>query len=382
MASSVRIEGLGLVTSLGLGCERNIKGMGRGQGQYQSLQLTQFEPPLCLPYLAVPDNPGGAGARFARLIDTAVIEALDGCPLTPEQRRQMPIFIGSSCYGIALAEECYQRELDADDAEALPIPIDGFSHIGASLRRRFDLLGPDFAFNTACTAGANALLSAARCIRFGHSSHALVIGLETFNVTSLAGFHGMQLLSQEVMRPFDRRRSGLVLGEGCGVVLLAEGDDCRPGIYLGGGASRCDNYSISASNPNGAQIAAVMQAALEDAGVTAADIRAIKAHGTASPLNDDGEAAGMKRVFGELPPFFALKSTIGHTLGACGVIESAMVALALQRGFIPATAGFEQADPELGVTPLAAAMVAEKGHYMLNYFGYGGNNNSLIMHYR
>jgi 3-oxoacyl-(acyl-carrier-protein) synthase len=87
-------------------------------------------------------------------------------------------------------------------------------------------------------------------------------------------------------------------------------------------------------------------------------------------------------VFSEVPPFFALKSTIGHTLGACGVIESAMVALALQRGFIPATAGFEQADPELGVAPLAAAMAAEKGHYMLNYFGFGGNNNSLIMHYR
>jgi 3-oxoacyl-[acyl-carrier-protein] synthase-1 len=152
-----------------------------------------------------------------------------------------------------------------------------------------------------------------------------------------------------------------------------------PGVYIRGGASRCDNYSISASNPDGSAIAEVMQSALSDCGLSRQDITAVKAHGTASPLNDDGEAAGLKRIFDQLPPLFALKPIVGHTLGACGVVETALVALALRRGFIPASAGFEQYDSALGITPLGAPLAMGAGHLMLNYFGFGGNNNALIL---
>ncbi|WP_018404014.1 beta-ketoacyl synthase N-terminal-like domain-containing protein [Marinobacter gelidimuriae] len=233
-----------------------------------------------------------------------------------------------------------------------------------------------------CTATANAILSAAAAIRTGVSDHALVVGLETRNDTTLAGFHGMQLLAQKNMRPFDRQRDGLVLGEGCGVMLLSKCESDDPGVLLQGGASNCDTFSISASNPDGSTIAAVMADALDRSGIAPSDIQAIKAHGTATPLNDVGEAAGMRRAFDNVPPFFSLKAALGHTLGSCGVMETLLVAAALPEGRLPASAGFSEPDPGLGVVPMSKLLAVGPGHYLLNFFGFGGNNSSLIIRYQ
>ena len=106
----------------------------------------------------------------------------------------------------------------------------------------------------------------------------------------------------------------------------------------------------------------------------------IKAHGTASPMNDNGEAAGMRRLFTTLPPFFSLKSYIGHTLGSCGAMETALMIGCIEQGYLPISAGFTTADAELGVSPLTVSQPAPAGYYMLNFFGFGGNNCSLILH--
>jgi 3-oxoacyl-[acyl-carrier-protein] synthase-1 len=149
-----------------------------------------------------------------------------------------------------------------------------------------------------------------------------------------------------------------------------------------GGASNCDTYSISASNPDGSTIAAVMDAAMKRCGITSSDLRAIKAHGTATPLNDDGEAAGMRRSFEQIPPFFSMKAALGHTLGSCGVLETLLMAALLPEGKLPASVGFEEPDPELGVTPMREPLSVEAGYYLLNFFGFGGNNSSLILRYQ
>lgn len=377
MTRAVQLQAWGLATSLGIGRKANASGMRKAEGQYATIELPQFEPALLAPYLSVAEAPQAARLRFDYLLDQAIMEVLGQAELELDRRHGIPVYIGSSSFGVSLAEEDYQRALEQGDDDPLPMPIDGFGHIAASLRQRYGFSGPDYSLNTACTASANALLAAARAIRLGHCERALVVGLETRNVTSIAGFHGMQLLSHDVMRPFDQRRSGLVLGEGCGAVLLGVGTGA--GLQLLGGASRCDNYSISASNPDGSAIADTMQAALDDVGIAASEVLAIKAHGTASPLNDDGEAAGMRRVFAAVPPFCSLKAYIGHTLGSCGVIETAMMAEALQQDYVPASAGFAQVDESLGVAPLREAMAAGEGCYMLNFFGFGGNNSSLIV---
>ncbi|MGI9294253.1 MAG: beta-ketoacyl synthase N-terminal-like domain-containing protein, partial [Pseudomonadales bacterium] len=241
--------------------------------------------------------------------------------------------------------------------------------------------GADFPYNTACTSSANAILAASQAVRSGLTRHALVIGLETFNVTTLSGFAGMQLLANDVMRPFDRRRNGLVLGEGCAALLFHAASDDR-GLSVCGAASQCDTHSISASNPNGTSIAEVMRSALADAGIDAGMIEAIKAHGTASPLNDNGEAAGMHQVFPQIPPVFCIKPYVGHTLGACGAIEFALLATALRENIIPASAGFSEVDPELNLRSTTAVQAAHAGFYMLNFFGFGGNNCSMVVQHK
>lgn len=380
-----KIVGCGIVSTLGYGLGHNLDGIRRGQGQFATRALSGFNEPITAPFLAIPDSDPErtAKAHCERLLDHALAEALASCQIPDRQRRSMPIFIGSSSYGIGIGEEIYRQAVAgaATSGESpQPLPLDGFTQISQHLRHRHQLNGADYAYNTACTASANALLSAVSSIALGHHEYALVVGVETFNATTLSGFFGMQLLSPEVMRPFDRRRNGLVLGEGCAVLLLQAAPDDGRGFTLRGGASGCDSFSVSASNPDGTSIAAVMQRALEQCQLQASDILAIKAHGTASPMNDNGEAAGMRRVFPEVPPFFSLKAYIGHTLGSCGALETALMIGCLRDGQLPVSAGFAEADDELGVSPLTAVQPAPGGHYLLNFFGFGGNNCSLILH--
>lgn len=380
-----KIVGCGIVSTLGAGVRQHLDVIRQGQGQFATRTLTGFHEPIDAPFLAAAgsDVSRSARAHCEWLLDQALAEALSGCPLTAQQRQSLPIFIGSSSYGIGIGEEIY-RQAVANAATGgeppQPLPLDGFTQISQHLRQSHHLYGADYAYNTACTASANALLSAVSSIALGQHEYALVVGVETFNATTLSGFFGMQLLSHEVMRPFDRRRNGLVLGEGCAVLLLQAGADDGEGFTLRGGASGCDSFSISASNPDGSSIAAVMQRALDRCQLQASDIMAIKAHGTASPMNDNGEAAGMRRIFPAVPPFFSLKSYIGHTLGSCGAMETALMVGCIRAGWLPVSAGFAEADEELSVTPLIAAQPAPAGHYLLNFFGFGGNNCSLILH--
>ncbi len=382
------VAGLGLITALGRGEEANIRGLRRAKAQYRTQTLTDFEETIEAPYLMVPEKLEDASEHYHQLIDNVVHDALQQAGISESDKKQMPIFLGSSSFHIAQSEALFQSALaSAQDPlvlEPLALSTIGFSQFSAYLRQSFELYGEDYAFNTACTSGANALLAAARSIDSAYSDYALVIGIELFNKTTLAGFYGMQLLADEVMRPFDQRRNGMVLGEGCAAIVLKAADMVADshGLIVVGGASCCDTYSVTASNPDGSIIAKVMQAALRDVGIGYEDVVAIKAHGTASPLSDTGEAQGMKRVFDKLPPFFTLKPYIGHTLGASGVIETAMLAALLQRGFLPASAGFELRDESLGVAPITSPIDADCGYYMLNSFGFGGNNNSLILRYR
>lgn len=384
MTAHVKVAGLGVITALGRGKQNNLEAMGSGKGLYRTQALKGFDEPIVAPYLSIEHerhsgSPAEATIEHLHwLLDCAIDEALDGIALSDDVRKNMPLFIGSSSYGINVGEVNYQQSLE-NDPVATPVPLDGFTQVGNHLRQKYGFMGADYAYNTACTSGANALLGAMATIAEGGNDYALVIGLETFNTTTLAGFYGMQLLASEAMRPFDKRREGLVLGEGCGVLLLCAARPDDKGITFCGGASRCDTHSIAASNPDGSAIALVMRDALEQSGVSADDIVAIKAHGTGSPLNDDGEAAGMTQTFDSVPPFFSLKSYIGHTLGGCGVIEAALMSACLAEGGIPASAGFECFDDSLGLTPITQAQTVGNGYYMLNFFGFGGNNCSLII---
>jgi len=373
------IRGMGLSCALGEDTDTCVSAMQRMQIKKTTVRLSELNEPLELPYYRIPDRAGLFDSdRYERLLQPVLREAVEQAGLAAEEIRRLPLFIGSSCFSIGLSESLYAAALLQSPETALPRPLCGYQDFAVIAQRSLGCAGDVYMYNTACTASANAVLGALRMIELGWYRHALVIGVELANRTTLTGFGGLQLVADSV-KPFDAERRGMVFGEGIGAVLLSAETDSPACLRVVGGANNCDTYSVTTANPNGDAIAEVLNKALKQVDTQADGIQGIKAHGTASPAGDIAEAFGMHQVFDRLPPISALKSYVGHTLGACCVNELVLFGGALQRGFLPASPGFTNPDPDLDVHPLTARGIAKGGIYLLNHFGFGGNNTVLAL---
>jgi 3-oxoacyl-(acyl-carrier-protein) synthase len=187
------------------------------------------------------------------------------------------------------------------------------------------------------------------------------------------------LLSQDGYRPFDARRDGLILGEAAGAVVLSkEPPEHGPITQILGGANRC--APENPTNAEAGQLLRVMRLALQQAGVTQDELIAIKAHGTGTPSNDRAEGQALDQFSVQLPPITSLKPYFGHTLGACGLSELVGLLYAWDEGFLPATPGFEISDEEFSCQPITQPQaLPASGAVLLNSFGFGGNNTSLVI---
>ena len=372
--------GAGIHSNLGQGIEKNLT------------HLQQLpEPPAIhgeglnaepLPYKCLAER--CRGEKAARLIDITVEvaeQAISEAGLSDEQRRSMALFVGSSSFDISKTEAEFERELSENPAKALPLRDPSFSKLADQLVDRLAICGEDYSFNTACTASANALITATRQVQAGWIDHALIVAVELYNDVTALGFQGLGLLTRSVMKPFDENRDGLVLGEGVSALVIGRQPE-NGRVYFGlvGAASLSDTHSISAANPDGSSIAQVMRQALASANIQAEHIQGVKVHGTASLSNDESEAAGLHQVFKPLPPLSAIKPYLGHTLGACGLNELILYYRAIEAGFLPATPGISDRIGALNICLNQHYTRPTTGFYMLNYFGFGGNNSSLIIH--
>lgn len=376
--SGVRFLGAGLHTHLGRGVAANLDALERAPPRPVLTPVPLGAGVEHVPSMPMAEAPlADFETRLMRVAVEVAEEAIAAAGLSEAQRRETALFVGTSSLDISVTEAVYKRELAAG-LDAHPLTSNSsMGNLGNELRRALRLGGADFTFNTACTASANALLYADAMVRAGYAKTALVLGLEAFNAITALGFQSLDLLARDGMKPFDAGRRGLVLGEGCSALVV--GMDDSTGFRLKGGANGCDPYGISAANPDGSTIAGVMADALRAAGTDATALRAIKTHGTASLLNDEAEASGLLRVFASPPPVSALKPFIGHTFGACGLNELILFCGAVERGFIPGTPGIGASGEELGVKLTQGPTPVEPGAFLLNYFGFGGNNSALVV---
>jgi 3-oxoacyl-[acyl-carrier-protein] synthase-1 len=376
--ASVGIRGVGLQCALGHDAETCVSALLSGGKSPVQVTLDGLAESMTVAYHRIEDGaPLFDPGRFERLLPGVVQSAVRQAGLSQAELRVLPVFIGSSCFSIGQSEADYTAALAAGSPRAFPMPHCGYDWLASLAQQILGSAGDRFSYNTACTSSANALLGAARALALGRYPHALVVGAELANRTTLCGFSGLQLLADQT-RPFEVERGGLVLGEGIGAVLLsADGADAP--LRLRGGAGNCDSFSVTTADPDGGSVAAVLREALASTGLTTDAVRGIKLHGTASPSGDLAEASGMRKAFAELPPLSVLKPHIGHTLGACGVNELVLYAGALARGKLPAWRGPGTPDPDLGVRPLTVSAEAPAGHYLLSYFGFGGNNTALVL---
>jgi 3-oxoacyl-(acyl-carrier-protein) synthase len=378
MQKKITILGGELLSALGT-YEQRIRHLEESTNNVASKSFTANGAGQSFPYYLIDDKARETSKEMVMgYLEEAVEALLKKVDLGAEALKRTALFLGCSSIDMSVAYPL-EKSLEAGFEKTLPCQRVGNGYYADALQNRFGLRGLAFTYNTACTSSANALMDAAAMLESGMIDHALVVGIELSAETTIEGFASMQLLSPDAIRPFDKNRSGIVLGEAVSAVMLSRDDVTPSSWHYLGGMSNCETYSVTGANPNGEEISIVMRRALENAGVQREAIDAVKAHGTASALNDTAEINAMHAVFEKLPPFLSFKPYIGHTLGGCGTAELLLMMESVDAGFIPASLNFTEGDEALDALPLQQKLPLESGTFLMNFFGFGGNNTSYVV---
>jgi len=351
---SVYLAGTGLACALGNDLLSAVAALARGGVQPVPVAVSEG---VQWPVHKLPPQEGDWKQRLERVVRGVAAQAYEGAAAA----RSGPLFVASSSLDIGGMEHTVQDLRLGGDLQ------DFAGLVAAAL----DWQGPVFTISTACTSALNAVLAACDLIRSDQAGEALVIGAELGNRFTVAGFGAMQLLSPDSARPFGAGRNGLVLGEAVAALRLGS----RAARWrIAGGANVVDGR-----NPSGTEASAVLamcHQALVQSGLRPQDIDLIKVQAAGSPANDAIEAMALKQVFDPLPPLVSLKSAIGHTLGASGAAELALLVACIESGVWP-SAGYAL-DDELGIA-LSTQAPAGLRHILLNVVGFGGGHASLVL---
>ncbi|PLX80417.1 MAG: beta-ketoacyl-[acyl-carrier-protein] synthase family protein [Desulfuromonas sp.] len=322
--------------------------------------------------------------RTSRLAIAAVAEALATADWRASdlQGLRVGVCLGTTV-GCAMNNEGFYRDYRAGEMpDMAPIRRYLRSNPAASVARHFGFDGPVQTVVNACSSGTDAIGIAGDWLRGGLCDIVIAGGADELCRTTCNGFQALMITDTQPVRPFDRNRHGLNLGEGAGVLLLESPAlaASRPGreqARLAGYGSGCDAYHLTAPHPEGRGLRAALDEALSAAGIKEEQIAFVNAHGTGTPDNDRVES---RTLFARFPglPFHSTKGFTGHTLGAAGGLEAAFTVACLQRGEIPPSIGFAEPDPELPAAP-AAAVTPVSGDFALSEsLAFGGNNGVVI----
>ncbi|MGO9931992.1 MAG: beta-ketoacyl-[acyl-carrier-protein] synthase family protein [Steroidobacteraceae bacterium] len=297
--------------------------------------------------------------------------------------RRIGVFIGTSTAGILQTELAYRARDPVSGA--LPSSFQyGATHNSFSVadyvRQRCRLEGPAVVVSSACASSAKVFGSARRMIEAGLIDAALVGGTDSLCLTTLYGFHSLQLSSPAPCRPFDSARDGISIGEAAAFALLERlpGELAADSVLLLGVGESSDAYHMSAPHPEGLGAKRAMRAALTAAALESGDIDYINLHGTGTPSNDRSESLAVTSIFGPVTPCSSTKGATGHTLGAAGALEGIISALSIRNGLMPGGAHTMRIDPTLTAHYIKENRRSSVRHVLSNSFGFGGTNCSLI----
>ncbi len=403
----VVVTGIGLVTPLGVGTQKNWAALLRGENGIRPItrfdasrfatrfagEIMNFDP---LPFIE---------RKEVRKMDLFIQYAIVAAQLAVEDSLIPParlesdrvgVCVGSGIGGIGSLEESHKVLLEKGPSRVSPFFLVQtiINEAAGQISIRFKAKGPNTATVTACSTGTHAIGDSFRMIARGDVDIMFAGGAEAcVTPLSVAGFNAMQALSEnnaepaKASRPFDAKRDGFVMGEGAGVLLLEElghALDRGAPIYaeVVGYGMTSDAYHIAAPAPDGDGAIRVMRAAIDDAGIRPEDVQYINAHGTSTPPNDKTETSAIKTVFGEHAYRLGVNSTksmTGHLLGAAGGIEAAITALCLRHQIMTPTINYECPDPECDLDYVPnTSRPAEIVYGMSNSFGFGGTNGCLL----
>ena len=407
MKRRVVITGLGMVTPLGTGVEKNWEAINAGKSGAGPITKFDVTPFPCRIAGEVKDfNPMDfldkqQVRRFDIFIHYAVASSRmamedSGLKIDSKNSHRVGCLTGSGLGGLSMLEHYHKILLERGPKRISPFFIPGIiaNMAPGQIAIEFGAKGPNLSIETACAASCHSVGESFRLIR-DDMADAMITGGAEAVITPLAlgGFCSMKALTtrndapEKASRPFDLDRDGFVMGEGSGILILEEMNQALQRgapIYaeVAGYGLSGDAYHVSAPDPEGAGAILCMTMALKDAGLKPDDVDYINAHGTSTKLNDDSETKAVKAVFGDHAYKLAMSSTksmTGHLLGGAGGVEAIYMALTIKKGILPPTINYETPDPDCDLDYVPnVSREAKVRAAMSNSFGFGGTNGSLI----
>ncbi len=406
MSRRVVVTGMGAITPIGLSVEEfwsNIKAGRIGFGE-----ITRFDASAYKCRLAA-EVKGFEGKNymdfkaakrmelFCQYAVAAAKEALEdaGIDMEQEDPYRIGVSVGSGIGSLQAMERAHSRLLEKGPSrvEPLLVPLMISNMAAGNVSIYFGLKGKSINVVTACATGTNSIGEAFRTIQYGDAEMMVAGGTES-SVTpiGIAGFTALTALtsSNDPARcsiPFDKERSGFVMGEGAGIVVLEELEHAKKRgakIYaeVVGYGCTSDAYHITSPAEDGSGAAKAMTYAVEDAGIAPEDVTYINAHGTSTHHNDLFETRAIKLAFGEHAKSMKINSTksmIGHLLGAAGAVEFVTCVKELQEGFLHKTAGYQVPDEECDLDYCIEPAEGEFRYALSNSLGFGGHNASILI---
>jgi 3-oxoacyl-[acyl-carrier-protein] synthase II len=325
-------------------------------------------------------------ARRLHRASHMMIQALkEVVSLEPQFEPELTV-IGTTSGGMSYGEHYYRSLRQAGDLRRAPTWIANYPAQKPVIDalETFGISAPCQLIANACASGTNAIGHAFECVRSGRYQRVLAGGYDALSELVFTGFDSLQASTPEKCRPFDRHRTGMVLGEGAAILGLENLDSAQQrgapvlAEIIGYGIST-DNFHITQPDPTGIGPHQAMQRALQSAHISADAVDYINAHGTATLFNDAAEGKAISGVFDGVP-VSSTKSMMGHSLGAAGAIEAVICLLTLQHQFLPANINFGALDDHLDLNIVAnEARPAVVGTVLSNSFGFGGTNASILM---
>ncbi len=391
-AALVAVVAAGVVSPLGFGLTETLDSLRSSRDCVSP--VTRFSVAQCRCKTAgqVSDDrllAGRGKARRSRRLHRAshmMIQALKEV-LAQEPRFEPELtVIGTTSGGMSYGEHYYRSLRQAGDLRRAPTWIANYPAQKPVIdaQETFGISAPCQVIANACASGTNAIGHAFECVRSGRYQRVLAGGYDAISELVFTGFDSLQASTPEKCRPFDRHRTGMVLGEGAAVLALENLASARQrgapvlAEIIGYGIST-DNFHITQPDPTGIGAQQAMQQSLESARVSAKEVDYINAHGTATLFNDAAEGKAISALFNGVP-VSSTKGMMGHSLGAAGAIEAVICLLALQHQFLPPNINFGALDDHLDLNIVAnKARPAVLRTALSNSFGFGGTNASILM---
>jgi 3-oxoacyl-[acyl-carrier-protein] synthase II len=383
--TSMLITGIGVISAAGNNVTETLQSFE--QGRRNAGPATHFPTTLRSPVFEVKHLPAEyylEGWRTLSLALVALDQALKEARLADLSEFRVGVCMGTTVASQLNALQFYKTYRERGTAPM--ISVDRFlkGNLAEYIARRIGARGPQISVVNACSSGTDAIGVALSWLKSGLCDIAIAGGSDELNHVPYCGFSSLGIANSGLCAPFDRDRTGLNLGEGAGVLVIETRETARrrgvsSDLSLRGYGTSCDAYHLTAPSPEGVGLKAALQSALAEAGIAPREVGFVNAHGTGTHENDLVEGKVLSDIFGPDLIMLSTKGFTGHTLGAAGGIEAVFTAAGLRAGWVPASAGFQNKDEAIPISPVRKKTIIT-GHFALSTsLAFGGTNAVIVI---